>query len=83
MSLSTDLLLKLSRKYDPSSTVTTSFRGNDVLLITDRAGNAMTAFIGKLTAEGKIKGQRYARVLKTGPDGRVIKDHWDLKGKVG
>jgi hypothetical protein len=39
-------------------------------------------FIGKLDPNGKIKGQRYARTLKADPQGRIIKDHWDLKGRV-
>jgi hypothetical protein len=34
------------------------------------------------STKGKIKGQRYTRNLKRDKDGAVIKDHWDLKGKV-
>jgi hypothetical protein len=82
MSLGADLQLRLRKKFQPSSTVYLNFRGVDLAVLTDRDGNAMTAFIGKLTDEGKIRGQRYARTLNAAPDGSIIKDHWDLKGKV-
>jgi hypothetical protein len=82
MSLGADLQLKLSKKYEPSSMVYLTFRGNDLAVQTDSEGNPILVFIGKLNSEGKIKGQRYARTLKADKEGRIIKDHWDLKGKV-
>jgi hypothetical protein len=82
MALSADLQLKLSKKYEPSSMVYLTFRGNDLAVQTDADGNPKLLFIGKMDEGGKIKGQRYARTLKADRDGRVIKDHWDLKGKV-
>ena len=82
MSLGADLQLKLSRKYEPSSTVQFKFRGKDIAVQTDPEGNAIVAFIGKANEEGRIKGQRYSRTLKADQTGRVIKDHWDLKGKA-
>jgi hypothetical protein len=82
MAFGADLLLKLTRKYEPSSTVFLTFQGNDLAVKTDTEGNATVVFIGKLTSDGKIRGQRYARTLKYDSAGRIIKDHWDLKGKV-
>jgi hypothetical protein len=82
MALGADLRLKLTKKYEPSSTVFLTFRGNDLAVKTDREGNATVLFIGKLTDDGKIRGQRYARTLKYDPAGRVIKENWDLKGKA-
>jgi hypothetical protein len=82
MSLGIDLQLKLTRKYEPSSMVYMTFRGNDLAVKTDDDGNAIVVFIGKLTNDGKIRGQRYARTLKYDGQGRIVKDHWDLKGKV-
>jgi hypothetical protein len=38
--------------------------------------------IGKQNGDGKVKGERYARVLKKDKDGKMIKDHWELKGKA-
>jgi hypothetical protein len=82
MALGADLQLKLSKKYEPSTLIYLSFRGKDVAVRTDAEGNPVVAFVGKLNSDGKIKGQRYARTLKSDPEGRVIKDHWDLKGKA-
>ena len=82
MGLSADLLLRLTRKYEPSSLIRSTFRGKELAIQTDHEGNAMTLFIGRADASGRIKGQRYARTLKADAEGRVIKDHWDLKGKT-
>jgi hypothetical protein len=82
MALGADLQLKLSKKYEPSTLVYLSFRGKDVAVRTNGEGNPVVAFVGILNSDGKIKGQRYARTLILDPEGRVIKSHWDLKGKV-
>jgi hypothetical protein len=82
MALGADLQIRLSKKYEPSTTIYMTFRGNDLAVQTDSEGNPKTLFIGKLSEDGRIKGERYARTLKADPNGRVIKDHWDLKGKV-
>ena len=82
MSLGQHLQLKLSKKYEPSSTVSMKYKGNDLTFKTDDQGNPVLLFIGKELANGKIKGERYTRTLKADNDGRIIKDHWDLKGKV-
>jgi hypothetical protein len=37
---------------------------------------------GKLKEDGTIKGERYARTLKYDKEGKIIKDHWELKGKA-
>ncbi len=82
MALGADLELRLRKKFEPSSSVNMTFRGNDIVVQTDRDGNAVLMFIGKFTPHGKIKGERYARTLKADATGRIIKDHWDLKGKT-
>lgn len=82
MKLSERLLLKLSRKYEPSSFVSMKFRGNDLQFKTDDEGNPVILFIGRTMATGKIKGERYVRTLKRDERGFFIKDHWDLKGKT-
>ena len=82
MKLSQSLLLKLSKKYEPSSMVALKFRGKDVTVKTDGDGNPVVLFIGTADASGKIKGERYVRTLKSDERGVVIKDHWDLKGKT-
>jgi hypothetical protein len=81
MALGEDLLKKISRKFEPSATVSMRYRSYDLLLKTDDQGNAILLFMGKLNADGTIKGERYARNLKFNKDGSVMKDHWDRKGK--
>ena len=82
MKLSDSLLLILRKKYGPSAMVDMKFKGKDVFIKTDNEGNAVVMFIGKTLPNGKIKGERYARTLKTDSTGVVVKDHWDLKGKA-
>jgi hypothetical protein len=82
MKLNEDLQKRLSRKYEPSAMVTMEFRGKDVAFKTDETGNPVLLFIGKQDVNGSIKGDRYARVLKYDREGKVIKDHWELKGKA-
>ena len=82
MKLANDLQKKLSKLYEPSTFVEMKFRGNDIAFKTDENGNPVLLFIGKVNEDGKIKGNRYARVLKYDNKGNKIKDHWDLKGKA-
>lgn len=82
MKLSDDLIKRLSKKYEPSALVRQRFRGNDIAFKTDTEGNAVQLFVGKAGEDGTIKGDRYARTLKRDKDGRIIKDHWERKGKT-
>jgi hypothetical protein len=82
MKLSEDLQKKLSKLYEPSSMLSMKFRGNDVAFKTDENGHPVLLFVGKLNPQGNIKGERYARTLKYDREGKVIKDHWELKGKA-
>jgi hypothetical protein len=82
MSLGTDIIKKLNRKFEPSSTTQFRYRTNDVVVQADEEGNAIRAFIGKANEEGVVKGDRYSRVLKKDADGKLIKDHWERKGKA-
>jgi hypothetical protein len=82
MKLSEDLQRKLQKKYEPSSMVNMKYKGNDVAFKTDEHGNPILLFIGKRDDKGSIKGERFARRLKHGDNGDIIKDHWELKGKA-
>lgn len=82
MKLSEGLQAKLAKKYTPSSLVNMQYNGKDVAFKTDAGGNPILAFVGRKTDEGTIRGDRYTRVLKFDNEGKVIKDHWDLKGKA-
>lgn len=82
MALSEDLIKKLKRKFEPSATTQFRYRANDVVVQSDEEGNAIRAFIGKANDEGMIKGDRYSRILLKDKEGKVIKDHWDRKGRA-
>jgi hypothetical protein len=82
MKLSEGLQTKLAKKYTPSSLINLEYNGKDVAVKTDAEGNPVLAFVGKRTEAGSIRGDRYTRVLKYNKEGKVIKDHWDLKGKA-
>jgi hypothetical protein len=82
MKLSDDLIKKLAKKYEPSTLIQDSFRGNNIAFKTDAEGNAIQLFVGRRTEDGTIKGERYARTLKRDNNGNLIKDHWENKGKA-
>lgn len=82
MALSEDLVKKLQKKYEPAAMVRMKFRGNDVAFRTDGEGNPIQLFLGREGEDGHIRGDRYARTLKYDREGKVIKDHWERKGKA-
>ena len=82
MALAASILKKINGKFSPSDTVRLRFRSYDIVLITDKDGNAIQMFMGKANEDGIIKGDRYARTLKYDREGILIKDHWERKGKA-
>ena len=82
MSLSDDLIKKLKRKFEPSTTTQFRYCTNDIVVQSDSEGNAIRMFIGRADEEGIVKGYRYSRTLKTDGEGKIIKDHWERKGRA-
>lgn len=82
MSLGEDLLKKINKKFEPSAKVSLRYKSYDLVLLTDKEGNAIQLFMGKMDENGTVKGNRYARTLKYDRDGKLIKDHWERKGKA-
>jgi hypothetical protein len=82
MKLGEQVLKILDKKYEPDTLVETVFQRYDLAFKTDEEGRPILLFMGKKEVNGHIKGERYARRLKTDPDGKVIKDHWEHKGKA-
>lgn len=82
MALSEGLIALLSKQYEPSSMVNQQYKGKDLSFKTDAAGNPVLLFVGRRDSEGAVRGERYVRTLKADREGRVIKDHWELKGKA-
>ncbi|MCB2378633.1 hypothetical protein LGH70_13615 [Hymenobacter sp. BT635] len=74
---------KLSKMYEPSSTIDDVFKGHDITFVTNDQGEPVMLFIGRRKPNGAIAGERYVRTIKREPDGTTVKSsHWDLKGKT-
>jgi hypothetical protein len=82
MGLSYGLEQKLKKRYEPRSLIESEYQGLNLAFKTDDEGNPIVLFIGHKTPHGKIKGHRYTRILKSDVNGKIIKDHWDLKGST-
>ena len=77
-----ELIQLLSKTYEPGSMINMKFKGLDIAFKTNETGEPMLLFLGKLNEKGQIKGSRYVRNLMKDSEGRIVKDHWDLKGKA-
>lgn len=83
MALSERLVKKLNKKYIPKTRIEDVFKGNDITFITNELGEPVTLFIGNRRQDGAIKGERYVRRIVRSEDGsKILKSHWDNKGKV-
>lgn len=82
MRLRDDLLKKINKKFEPSTKISLRYKGNDLVLITDKDGNAVQLFMGNADEDGTIKGDRFARTMKYDREGQLTKDHWERKGKA-
>ncbi|SKB86157.1 hypothetical protein [Dyadobacter psychrophilus] len=81
MKIGEKLLKKLTKKYGPEQMVHQKFERYDISFKTDEEGNPVLLFIGTRREDGQIKGERFGRVLIRDKDGKILKDHWDNKGK--
>lgn len=82
MKVGAELLSVLAKTYAPGELIRQRFGRYDLAFKTDEQGLPILLFMGKADADGNIKGKRFARRIQTGKDGKIIKDHWDNKGKV-
>lgn len=81
-SLKEPILKILCKTYEPLTMIEQSFGRYDMAFRTDEAGRPILLFLGRKDSNGKIKGDRYARRLVFDKDGKILKDHWDNKGKA-
>ena len=81
MEIKEPLMKLLKQNYEPNSMVERPFKDYYAAFKTDEDGRPVQLFLGKKQEDGRIKGERFARKLKIDKDGKVIKDHWDHKGK--
>jgi hypothetical protein len=82
MALGEELVKKLSKKFEPDTLVTMRYKRYDLSVKTDAEGNAVLLFMGKADEKGQVRGDRYARTLLYDSNGKVVKDHWERKGKA-
>jgi hypothetical protein len=82
MKLGEPILKILNKEYEPSTLVEMKFSRYDLAFKTDEKGKPILLFFGKKDDNGNINGERYARRLKLDDEGKVIKDHWEHKGKA-
>ena len=77
-----DLEAKLNKHYIASSRIDGTFRGNDMTFFTNEFGEPITLFIGTRREDGNIVGECYVRKIKERDGAKIIKSHWDNKGKI-
>jgi hypothetical protein len=82
MELKEPVLKILSKQYEASAMIETSFKRYDLAFKTDEQGRPILLFMGVKDDQGQIKGERYARRLKVSETGEILKDHWEHKGKA-
>ncbi len=82
MAIGAELEKKLSKIYEPSTTLDLKFKGNDLTIVTNKEGEAVTLFIGKRKENNAIAGERYSRRIVKDKDGKILKSHWDNQGKI-
>jgi hypothetical protein len=82
MILGEEVLKILNKTFEPSTFIEAKFKRYDLGFKTDEAGRPILLFMGQKDENGKIKGERFARRLTFDKDGKVLKDHWDNKGKA-
>ncbi|MGB4399726.1 MAG: hypothetical protein WBJ10_10165 [Daejeonella sp.] len=82
MELKEPVLKVLNKVYEPDSLIEKPFKRIYMAFKTDAMGRPVLLFLGERVADGKIKGERFTRRLKMDKDGKVIKDHWEHKGKA-
>ncbi len=82
MDLKEPILKILNKVYEADSIIEKPFKKYHATFKTDGHGRPVLLFLGKKDSGGNIKGERYSRQLKTDKNGKIIKDHWEHKGKA-
>lgn len=82
MELKEPVLKVLNKIYEADSLVEKPFKKYHMAFRTDEMGRPVLLFLGQKDVAGKIKGERFSRRLKTDKDGKILKDHWEHKGKA-
>lgn len=76
------LLQLLAKTYEANAPVAAKFGNYDLAFKTNEAGMPVLLFMGRKSGNEQIRGERYARRLVYDRQGKIIKDHWEHKGKA-
>ena len=83
MPLHPELDKKLSKIYEPCTTINDVFKGYDITFVTNENGEPTLLFFGKRRPDGLIAGERFTRTIKRQPGSLEVKSsHWDNQGKI-
>ena len=82
MELKEPVLKVLNKVYEPESLVERPFKRYHMAFKTDEMGRPVLLFLGQKEPDGRIKGERFSRRLKFDKDGKILKDHWEHKGRA-
>jgi len=83
MPLHPELDKKLSKTYEPRTTINDVFKGYDITFVTNEHGEPTLLFFGKRRPDGLIAGERFTRTIKRQPGSLEVKSsHWDNQGKI-
>lgn len=82
MELKEPVLKVLNQVYEPESLIEKPLKKRHMAFKTDEIGRPVLLFLGQKVSDGRIKGERFTRRIKTDKNGKVIKDHWEHKGKA-
>lgn len=84
MPLHRELDKKLSKTFEPSTTIDDVFKGYDITFVTNEHGEPVTLFFGKRRPDGRIVGEHFTRTIKRQPGSLDVQaSHWDNHGKIG
>lgn len=82
MKLGKEILKVLGQTYAADAMIERRVGRQTLLFKTDSFGRPVLLFMGKKGDDGQVKGERFTRQLVTDANGKVIKDHWDNKGRT-
>ncbi|QJD98494.1 hypothetical protein HH214_20185 [Mucilaginibacter robiniae] len=82
MKIGDELSKVLKKTYEPDTLVEMPFKRYDLAFKTDEQGRPYLLFMGKKDERGQIKGERFGRTIQQAPDGTIVKDFWENKGKA-
>lgn len=82
MKIGKEFLKIINKRYTPLSAIDIVFGRYDLTLKTNKEGDPVLLFAGKRNEKGTIIGERFTRIITYDSEGKIVKDHWERKGKA-